>query len=85
VPQNIILRALLEELGQPLLGTSLVLPGDLDALTDADTVRERLKKQVQLVIDGGACSLEPSTVIDLTGEDAQLVRLGRGDPAALGL
>jgi tRNA A37 threonylcarbamoyladenosine synthetase subunit TsaC/SUA5/YrdC len=48
-------------------------------------VRERLKKQVQLVIDGGACSLEPSTVIDLTGDDVQLVRLGRGDPAALGL
>ena len=57
VPQNAIVRALLEELGQPLLGTSLVLPGDEDALTDADTVRERLKKQVQLVIDGGACAL----------------------------
>jgi tRNA threonylcarbamoyl adenosine modification protein (Sua5/YciO/YrdC/YwlC family) len=85
VPQNAIVRALLEELGQPLLGTSLVLPGDEDALTDADTVRERLKKQVQLVIDGGACALEPSTVIDLSGDDPQLIRLGGGDPAILGL
>lgn len=85
VPQNGIVRALLDELGQPLLGTTLILPGDEQALTDADTVHERLKKQVQLIIDGGACSLEPSTVIDLTGDDAQLVRLGRGDPAALGL
>jgi tRNA threonylcarbamoyl adenosine modification protein (Sua5/YciO/YrdC/YwlC family) len=85
VPQNAIVRALLEELGQPLLGTSLVLPGDEHALTDADMVRERLKKQVQLVIDGGACALEPSTVIDLSGEEPELIRLGGGDPAALGL
>ncbi len=85
VPQNAIVRALLEELGQPLLGTSLVLPGDEDALTDADTVRERLKKQVQLVIDGGTCALDPSTVIDLSGEEPELIRLGGGDPAALGL
>ena len=85
VPQHEIVRALLEELGQPLLGTTLILPGDEQVLTDADSVRERLKKQVQLVIDGGACGMEPSTVIDLTGDDAQLVRLGRGDPAALGL
>jgi tRNA threonylcarbamoyl adenosine modification protein (Sua5/YciO/YrdC/YwlC family) len=85
VPQHAIVRALLEELGQPLLGTTLIMPGDEHALTDADNVRERLKKQVQLVIDGGACSLEPSTVIDLTGDAVQLVRLGRGDPAALGL
>jgi tRNA threonylcarbamoyl adenosine modification protein (Sua5/YciO/YrdC/YwlC family) len=85
VPQNPIVRALLEELGQPLLGTSLVLPGDEHALTDADTVRARLKKQVQLVIDGGACALEPSTVIDLSGDEPELIRLGGGDPAALGL
>jgi tRNA threonylcarbamoyl adenosine modification protein (Sua5/YciO/YrdC/YwlC family) len=85
VPQHEIVRALLEELGQPLLGTTLILPGDEHVLTDADSVRERLKKQVQLVIDGGACGMEPSTVIDLTGDGAQVVRLGRGDPAALGL
>ena len=85
VPEHRVVRALLEELGQPLLGTTLILPGDVDALTDADSVRERLEKQVELIIDGGACSLEASTVIDLTGDTAQLLRHGRGDPAVLGL
>ena len=85
VPENRIVRALLEELGQPLLGTTLILPGDENALTDADGVRERLEKQVELIIDGGACSLEESTVVDLTGEAPLLLRLGRGDPAVLGM
>ena len=85
VPENAIVRALLDELGQPLLGTTLILPGDESPLTDADSVRERLEKQVELIIDGGACSLEPSTVIDLTGDAVLLVRQGRGDPAVLGL
>ena len=85
VPENPIALALLEELGQPLLGTTLILPGDEEPLTDAESIRDRLERQIDLVIDGGACSLEPSTVIDLTGDEAQLVRLGRGDPAALGL
>ena len=85
VPENRIVRALLDELGQPLLGTTLILPGDEQALTDADTVRARLEKQIELIIDGGACSFEASTVIDLTGDAALLVRQGRGDPALLGL
>ena len=85
VPENRIVRALLDELGQPLLGTTLILPGDEEALTDADAVRARLEKQIELIIDGGACSFEASTVIDLTGDSAVLVRPGRGDPALLGL
>ncbi len=85
VPENAIVRALLDELGQPLLGTTLILPGDERTLTDADTVRQRLEKQIELIIDGGACSFEASTVIDLTGDEAQLVRQGRGDPAVLGM
>ena len=85
VPENRIVRALLDELGQPLLGTTLILPGDDNALTDADAVRARLEKQIELIIDGGACSFEASTVIDLTGDSAVLVRQGRGDPALLGL
>ena len=85
VPENRIVRALLDELGQPLLGTTLILPGDAQALTDADAVRARLEKQIELIIDGGACSFEASTVIDLTGDSAVLVRQGRGDPALLGL
>ncbi len=85
VPQHRVARALLEEVGQPLLGTTLILPGEQDALTDPDDVRERLGKQIELVIDSGACGLEPTTVIDLTGVEPELVRRGRGDPALFGL
>ncbi|HEY5801223.1 MAG TPA: Sua5/YciO/YrdC/YwlC family protein, partial [Burkholderiaceae bacterium] len=85
VPENAIAHALLAELGQPLLGTTLMLPGDDDALTDAEDIRERLAKQVDLIIDGGACSFEPTTVIDLTDADPVLVRQGRGDSALFGL
>ncbi|SFM02867.1 MULTISPECIES: L-threonylcarbamoyladenylate synthase [Rugamonas] len=85
VPENVIVQALLAELQQPLLGTTLILPGDADALTDADSIRERIEKQIELIIDGGACSLEPTTVIDLSGPDATLLRQGRGDAAMFGL
>ncbi len=85
VPENPVAQALLEELGQPLLGSTLTMPGDSDPLTDPDEVRERLGRQVELVIDGGACGLEPTTVIDLTGEEPLLVRQGRGDPGPFGL
>ncbi|SDC10164.1 tRNA threonylcarbamoyl adenosine modification protein, Sua5/YciO/YrdC/YwlC family [Massilia sp. PDC64] len=85
VPENTILLALLEELGEPLIGTTLQLPGDEHMLSDPDEVRERLDRQIELVIDGGAGTLEPTTIIDLTGPDAELVRAGRGDPAAFGL
>lgn len=85
VPQHRVARALLEEVGQPLLGTTLILPGEQDALTDPDDVRERLGKQIELVIDSGACGLEPTTVIDLTGVEPELIRRGRGDPALFGL
>jgi tRNA A37 threonylcarbamoyladenosine synthetase subunit TsaC/SUA5/YrdC len=73
------------ELQQPLLGTTLILPGDDEPLTDPEMVRERLEKQVDLIVDGGACSFEPTTVIDLSGAEPELVRQGRGDPAVLGL
>ena len=85
VPENPITELLMAELGQPLLGTTLILPGDGEPLTDPELVLERLCKQVDLVIDGGACSFEPTTVVDLTAEEPVLVRAGRGDPAALGL
>ncbi len=85
VPENPILLGLLEELGEPLIGTTLQLPGDDHMLSDPDEVIERLGKQIELVIDGGAGTLEPTTVIDLTGPTPELVREGRGDPAAFGL
>ena len=86
VPENAIAQALLAELGQPLLGTTLILPDDEDGLlNEAEHIRERLEKQLELIIDGGACSMAPTTVIDLTGDDAELVRQGRGDAAVFGL
>ena len=85
VPENAILLALLEELGEPLIGTTLQLPGDDQMLSDPDEVRDRLDKQIELIIDGGAGTLEPTTIVDLTGPEAELVRAGRGDPAAFGL
>lgn len=85
VPENAIVEALLAELQQPLLGTTLIMPGDEEPLTDPDAIRERLEKQVDLIVDGGACSFEPTTVVDLSGAEPELVRRGRGDPAVLGL
>ena len=85
VPENPILLALLEEVGEPLIGTTLQLPGDDHMLSDPDEVLARLGKQIELVIDGGAGTLEATTVIDLTGPAPELVREGRGDPAAFGL
>ncbi len=85
VPENRIAHAVLEELQQALLGTTLILPGDEEAITDAETIRERLEKQIDLVIDGGACSLTPTTGIDMTSDMPELLRHGRGDPALFGL
>ena len=83
VPENAIAHALLAELGQALLGATLIMDGEV--LNNADDIRERLEKLVDLIIDGGACSMEPTTVIDLTGPEPVLVRHGRGDPATFGL
>jgi tRNA threonylcarbamoyl adenosine modification protein (Sua5/YciO/YrdC/YwlC family) len=85
VPENAITQALLAELGEPLIGTTLQLPGDSEILSDPDIVRERLEKQIDLIVDGGAGTLEPTTVIDLTGPEPVLVRQGRGDARAFGL
>ncbi len=78
VPENPIAHALLAELGQPLLGTTLLLPGDELPLNDGWEIRERLEHEVELVIDGGACGIEATTVVDLTGGSARIVRAGRG-------
>jgi tRNA threonylcarbamoyl adenosine modification protein (Sua5/YciO/YrdC/YwlC family) len=85
VPDNAIAQALLEELGQPLLGTTLILAGDEQPLSDADEIRDGLERQIDLIIDGGACRLEPTTVVDLTGVEPTLIRQGLGDTAPFGL
>jgi len=85
VPENAILLGLLEELGEPLIGTTLQLPDDEHILSDPAEVSARLGKQIELVIDGGAGTLEPTTIVDLTGPEPVLLRAGRGDPAVFGL
>ena len=77
VPENIIAQALLEELGQALIGTTLILPGSDDPLNDAADIRSQLEKHIELVIDGGSCSLLPTTVVDLTGDAPLVLRQGR--------
>jgi tRNA threonylcarbamoyl adenosine modification protein (Sua5/YciO/YrdC/YwlC family) len=85
VPDHRVMQALLEELGQPLLGTTLIPPGESEPLNDAQEIRERYQRQIQVVVDAGACPMSPTTVIDLSGELPVLVRRGRGDPRRLGL
>ena len=79
IPDNAIAQALVNELGEPIMSSSLILPGDEMPLTDPDEIRERLEHQVDLVIDGGHCGFEPSTVIDMTDEIPQIVRRGKGE------
>ena len=85
VPDHPIARALLESLGEPLMSSTLLLPGDELPLTDSREMLERLSSQVDLVIDGGYCGLEPTTVLDLTGETPSVLRPGRGDVSMLSL
>ncbi|MDP5007635.1 MAG: L-threonylcarbamoyladenylate synthase [Glaciimonas sp.] len=85
IPESAIVHALLEELGEPMIGATLILPNEESPLTDPEEIRDQLEKQLDLVIDGGACSFEPTTVIDLTTGEPLLVRQGRGDASIFGL
>lgn len=83
VPDNAILRALLVELGQPMMSSSLILPGMDLPETDAYEIRERLEQQVDVIIDGGYCGVEPTTVVDLTASAPTVIRHGRGPTEGL--
>jgi tRNA threonylcarbamoyl adenosine modification protein (Sua5/YciO/YrdC/YwlC family) len=85
VPDHRITLDLLEALGEPLLASTLILPPDPEPLNDPEEIRERLEKQIELVIDSGACPAEPSTVIDLSSGEPVLVRAGRGNLEPFGL
>ena len=85
VPDHPVCQALLEQVGEPLLGTTLILPDHEDPLNDADDIRTALDKRIQAIIDAGACAMTPTTVIDLSKGEPEVVRQGRGDPALLGL
>ena len=84
VPDNAIALALLKELGEPMLSSTLMLPEDDEPLTDPYEIRDRLEHAVDLVIDGGWCGTEPTTVIDMT-DGVGLVRRGKGDAGLFGL
>ena len=79
VPDNPIAQALLDVLGEPMLSVTLILPGDDYPLTDPYDIRRSLDHEVDLIIDGGFCGLEPTTVIDMTAEAPALRRQGLGD------
>lgn len=81
VPDHKVVRALLAELGEPLLSSTLLLPGAKEPLNDAQEIRRRLEHQVDLILDGGSCGIEPTTVVHLTGEIPVVTRTGRGSIA----
>jgi len=85
VPDHTALQALLAMHEGALLATTLIAPGETHPMNDANEIRERFEKVIAGVIDAGACAQEPTTVIDLTGPEPQLIRQGRGDLARLGL
>ena len=85
VPDHPVTRALLDLLGQPLLATTLIAPGESQPMNDPVQIRERFQHSVDAIVDAGACPMQPTTVIDLGSEPPVVVRLGRGDPARLGL
>ena len=85
VPDNAIVLAMLEELGEPIMSTTLMLPGDELPLSEPYEIRERLDRLIDLVVDGGACGLDATTVVDLATDQPQVLREGCGDIAALGL
>jgi len=81
IPDNNIALALAEELNEPIMSTTLILPGDDMPLTDPYDMRDTLGNQVDLVIDGGYCGFEPTTVVELVDGEALLRRVGKGDPS----
>jgi len=85
VPAHAVTQSLLAELGEPLLSATLMLPGAEAPLADAGEIRAALEHELDVVLDGGSCGTEPSTVIDLTGDTPVVLRVGKGALESLGL
>jgi len=85
VPDHKATQELLALFGAPLLATTFIPPGEHEPMNDAHEIRERFQKLLQAVVDAGACPMEPTTVIDFSGDEPVLVRQGRGDLSRLGL
>jgi tRNA threonylcarbamoyl adenosine modification protein (Sua5/YciO/YrdC/YwlC family) len=85
IPDHPVAQALLAALDEPLLSATLLLPEDPLPLNDAAEIRARLERRVDLVLDSGSCGVEPTTVVDLTGEVPVVTRVGKGDPTIFGV
>lgn len=85
IPDHPVAQALLAALDEPLLSATLLLPDDPLPLNDAAEIRSRLERRVDLVLDSGSCGVEPTTVVDLTGEVPAVTRVGKGDPTIFGV
>ena len=83
VPDHTLVRAMLEALGEPIMSSTLLLPGDELPLTDANDIQERIGHEIDLIIDAGPTGIEPTSVIDLSEGTARVLRVGRGDVSAL--
>ena len=83
VPDNAIVHAMLAALGEPIMSSTLMLPGDQLPLTDAAEIEERIGNQIELIVDGGPAGIEPTSVVDLSGGSVEILRVGRGDVSAL--
>ncbi|NCF25547.1 MAG: threonylcarbamoyl-AMP synthase [Gammaproteobacteria bacterium] len=83
VPDHPLVRAVLEELGEPIMSSTLLLPGDDLPLTDPHEIEERIGHEIDLIIDAGATGIEPTSVIDLSEDTVKVLRVGRGDVSAL--
>lgn len=84
VPEHEVAQALLAELDAPMLSSTLILPGDGEPLNDAATIRARIQHQLDLILDGGPCGVQPTTIIDLSEDIPILVRRGKGEVASFG-
>lgn len=81
IPEHTVVQALLSELGEPLLSSTLLLPDEQEPLTQGWEIKERLDHAVDAVVDSTDCGTEPTTVIDLSGDEPEIVRRGAGDPS----
>ncbi|MCW2504774.1 MAG: translation factor Sua5 [Actinomycetia bacterium] len=81
IPAHAVAQALLAELGEPLVSSTLLLPGEEEPMTQGWEIKERLDHVVDAVIDSGDCGTEPTTVVDLSGPEPEIIRRGAGDPS----
>jgi tRNA threonylcarbamoyl adenosine modification protein (Sua5/YciO/YrdC/YwlC family) len=83
IPDHPVAQSLLDELGEPMFSSTLILPGELEAFTDPIDIRERLEHEVELIIDSGIVVYAPTTMVDLTGKNPEVIRYGKGDLSAI--